>query len=118
MGSNLLDLGAGTGWPGLFLAKESGCKVTLVDLPEIGLQIAERRGQEGGLTNRVSIKVADAADYREPADHVGVGSQTHGTGILCETQCVAGFTGELDDFGVVFTVGVGEKTGAGTYCLT
>ena len=61
-GSKLLDLGAGTGWPGLYLAKESGCTVSLVDLPEIGLQIAERRAEVEGLTKRVSIKIADAAD--------------------------------------------------------
>jgi len=41
-GSDLNDLGAGTGWPGLYLAKKSVCAVTLVDLPEIGFQLAER----------------------------------------------------------------------------
>ena len=60
--SSLLDLGAGAGWPGMYLAKESGCTVSLVDLPEIGLQIAEKRAQEEGLARRVSVKVADAAD--------------------------------------------------------
>ena len=60
--SNLIDLGAGAGWPGLYLAKKSGCSVTLVDLPEIGLQIAKQRAEEEGLADRVSIKIADAAD--------------------------------------------------------
>ena len=32
-GSHLLDLGAGSGWPALYVAKMSGCAVTLVDLP-------------------------------------------------------------------------------------
>ena len=32
-GEDLLDLGAGAGWPGLYLAKLSGCRVTLLDIP-------------------------------------------------------------------------------------
>ena len=31
-GVRLLDLGAGSGWPGLHIAKTSGCDVVLVDL--------------------------------------------------------------------------------------
>lgn len=61
-GSDFLELGAGTGWPGIFLAKESGCNVSLVDLPEVGLKIAEKRAQEEGLAHLVSTKSADAAD--------------------------------------------------------
>lgn len=64
--TTLIDLGAGTGWPGLYLAKKSGCNVTLVDLPEIGLQIAKRRAKEEGLANRVQTLVADAADLPFP----------------------------------------------------
>src|SRR5438445_12981299 len=32
-GDKLLDLGAGSGWPALFLAQTTGCDTTLVDLP-------------------------------------------------------------------------------------
>ena len=39
-GLRLLDLGAGSGWPALYLARTSGCDVTLVDLPFSGLRIA------------------------------------------------------------------------------
>jgi ubiquinone/menaquinone biosynthesis C-methylase UbiE len=60
--SNLIDLGAGTGWPGIYIAKTCGCSVTLVDLPEIGLQIALKRAKEEGLAGRVSTRIADAAD--------------------------------------------------------
>ena len=34
--SSLIDLGAGAGWPGLYLSSMSGCSLTLVDLPETG----------------------------------------------------------------------------------
>src|SRR5215831_2058262 len=43
MGVRLLDLGAGSGWPGLYLAKITGCEITLVDLPLVGLRIAAER---------------------------------------------------------------------------
>jgi cyclopropane fatty-acyl-phospholipid synthase-like methyltransferase len=65
--SDLIDLGAGTGWPGIYMAKMSGCSVTLVDLPEIGLRIALKRAEEEGLADRVSSRIADAADLPFPA---------------------------------------------------
>jgi 2-polyprenyl-3-methyl-5-hydroxy-6-metoxy-1,4-benzoquinol methylase len=42
----LLDIGTGAGWPGLFLAKESGCRVVLVDMPREGIEIARLRAAE------------------------------------------------------------------------
>lgn len=41
--SVLLDIGTGAGWPGLFLAKESGCQVVLSDLAAQGLCYARTR---------------------------------------------------------------------------
>ncbi len=32
-GERLLDLGSGRGWPGVYLAAESGCDVVLTDVP-------------------------------------------------------------------------------------
>ena len=42
-GSRLLDVGSGAGWPGLYLSKTTGCDLTLVDLPDFGLRIAQSR---------------------------------------------------------------------------
>jgi ubiquinone/menaquinone biosynthesis C-methylase UbiE len=42
-GKRLLELGAGSGWPGLFLAATSACDIALVDLPLEGLRIARQR---------------------------------------------------------------------------
>jgi len=42
-GKRLLEIGAGSGWPGLYLALESGCDVTLTDLPIEGLRLAKQR---------------------------------------------------------------------------
>ncbi len=37
-GERLLDLGSGRGWPGVYLANESGCSVTLTDVPTAALR--------------------------------------------------------------------------------
>ena len=37
-GVRLLELGSGRGWPGMYLANESGCSVTLTDVPTAGLR--------------------------------------------------------------------------------
>jgi cyclopropane fatty-acyl-phospholipid synthase-like methyltransferase len=42
-GVRLLDVGAGSGWPGLYLARTTGCKVVLTDLPIEGLRAARAR---------------------------------------------------------------------------
>ncbi len=49
-GSLLLDIGTGAGWPGLFLAKETGCRVILTDLATEGLQFARDRATAEGVS--------------------------------------------------------------------
>lgn len=44
--SSLLDVGAGAGWPGVFMAKESGCRVVMTDVPLEGLHTARGRAIE------------------------------------------------------------------------
>lgn len=44
-GKHLLDIGTGRGWPGLYLAKQTGCRVTLTDMPLEGLETGLRRGE-------------------------------------------------------------------------
>ena len=60
-GVALLEIGAGAGWPALYLAERSGCEVTLTDLPASGLEIARARAAEDGLAARCRILQADAA---------------------------------------------------------
>ena len=52
--SSLLDLGAGRGWPGLYLASVTGCRVALADVPMEALTSAQRRASSEGLTERAS----------------------------------------------------------------
>jgi SAM-dependent methyltransferase len=42
-GTRLLEVGAGSGWPGLYLARTTGCDATLIDVPLDGLRIAAGR---------------------------------------------------------------------------
>jgi cyclopropane fatty-acyl-phospholipid synthase-like methyltransferase len=58
---HLLDIGAGSGWPGLYLAKESGCDVTLTDLPIEGLRRAKERAALDKLPGKTTMLVASGA---------------------------------------------------------
>ena len=51
-GARLLDVGSGSGWPALYLAKLAGCEVFLTDTPVNGLQIAIGRAKSDGLEAR------------------------------------------------------------------
>lgn len=60
-GRRLLELGAGAGWPGLYMTKVSGCDTVLTDVIASGLDIAAGRAVRDGLSDRVETAVADAA---------------------------------------------------------
>ncbi len=57
----LLDVGAGSGWPGLFIAQKTGCDVVLADIPLAGLRIAVERATADGLGQRCCTVAADGA---------------------------------------------------------
>ena len=48
----LLDIGAGRGWPGLYLATTTGCSVVLADIPFDALSVATTRIESEQLTRR------------------------------------------------------------------
>jgi len=57
----LLDIGAGRGWPGLYLAERSGCAVVLTDLPFPALRDALVRARRQGLARRCAALVASGS---------------------------------------------------------
>jgi ubiquinone/menaquinone biosynthesis C-methylase UbiE len=59
-GVRLLDLGAGRGWPGLYLAASTGCQVALSDMPIEGLQAAAARARRETLASRAATVAASA----------------------------------------------------------
>ncbi len=56
-----LELGAGSGWPGLYLARRFGSEAMLIDLPRDGLRIASTRAARDGLADRCGMVAADGA---------------------------------------------------------
>jgi cyclopropane fatty-acyl-phospholipid synthase-like methyltransferase len=60
-GKRLLDVGSGSGWPGLYLAKETGCDIAMIDLPLSGLRIAMERAMADQVAGACSAAVADGA---------------------------------------------------------
>ncbi len=60
-GKRLLEVGAGSGWPGLYLARTTGCDLALVDVPFEALRIAAKRAVTDRLANRCWIALADGA---------------------------------------------------------
>lgn len=61
-GVRLLDVGAGRGWPGLYLAATTGCSVLLSDLPVEGLRSAMTRAAKEGIRDRVRAVAASASN--------------------------------------------------------
>jgi ubiquinone/menaquinone biosynthesis C-methylase UbiE len=59
-GVRLLDLGAGRGWPGLYLAVRTSCQVVLTDVPDEGLRLAMTRAAAEDATERAVAVVSSA----------------------------------------------------------
>ncbi|HSE78700.1 MAG TPA: methyltransferase domain-containing protein [Alphaproteobacteria bacterium] len=59
--SHLLEIGAGSGWPGLYFARLTGCQVTLTDLPFEAMRIAAERIAVDGLKRVCRVLASDAA---------------------------------------------------------
>jgi len=57
-GTRLLDVGAGVGWPGLYLAKKTGCRVMLTDVPVEAVLGARARARKRRMLPACSFAVA------------------------------------------------------------
>ena len=83
-GVRLLEVGAGSGWPGLYLAGATGCEAVLVDLPLEGLKIAAARAASDRLAGACCIAVADGAAL--PLANESVDAVFHSDVLCCLTQ--------------------------------
>ncbi len=79
-GARLLDLGSGRGWPGVYLAKATGCQVVLSDLPVDGLRIADARAAAEGLDGRCAVVAARGRDLPFAAESFDAVAHTD---VLC-----------------------------------
>ena len=80
-GVHVLDIGSGSGWPGLYLADASGCEVTLLDLPLNALAIARKRAQSEGMQDRVSTIAASGSAL--PLGNASFATITHSDVLCC-----------------------------------
>jgi len=53
--TRLLEAGCGSGWPGLYVSRVSGCAVTLLDLPLNALRLARERAVQDAMDDRVHV---------------------------------------------------------------
>ena len=83
-GIRLLDVGAGSGWPGLFLAEQSGCDLVLVDLPLSGLKIAAERANRDQISGECWVACADAT--KMPFDDASFDAVSHSDLLCCLKQ--------------------------------
>src|SRR5918993_298896 len=60
-GSDVLEVGSGSGGPAIHLARKRGCRVTGVDINEHGVGNGERLAATLGVADRVSFQAVDAA---------------------------------------------------------
>jgi SAM-dependent methyltransferase len=88
-GKLLLEVGAGSGWPALYLAKLTGCSAILTDLPPEALSLARERVVSDGLAGRCTVVRADGAKL--PIDDTSVDAISH-SDVLC---CLADKLGVL-----------------------
>lgn len=80
--SRYLDIGAGTGWPGIYVAAKTGCAVTLLDYPTNGLILAMKRAEQDGV--RAVAASGDAA--RMPLAGGIFDAVTHSDVMCCLSQ--------------------------------
>jgi ubiquinone/menaquinone biosynthesis C-methylase UbiE len=60
--SKLLDIGSGSGWPGLYLAQQTGCHITLTDISREGLKVADSRIKSDGMSEQCRTVLAGAGE--------------------------------------------------------
>ena len=80
-GLQLLDVGSGSGWPGLFLGSATRCDVTLLDIPFNALKLAAERAVQDGLADRVNVVAASGTAL--PFEDSSFGRLSHSDVLCC-----------------------------------
>ncbi len=62
-GKLFLDVGRGTGWPGIHLGVSTGARAVLTDIPWEGLEVASRRLLRDGVDGHVVLASGDALPF-------------------------------------------------------
>ena len=60
-GKHVLEVASGSGGPAIFMVKETGCRLTGIDINEDGIANAKKLALENGLSDLMDFKVANAS---------------------------------------------------------
>jgi ubiquinone/menaquinone biosynthesis C-methylase UbiE len=60
-GVRLLDVGAGRGWPGLYLSERSECQAVITDIPRPAIATARSRAEQLELLGRCDLALASGS---------------------------------------------------------
>ena len=83
-GMHLLEVGAGSGWPGIYFADRSGCDLAMIDLPLAGLKIAAERAERDRIAGTYSVACADATNL--PFGDASFDALSHSDLLCCLKQ--------------------------------
>jgi cyclopropane-fatty-acyl-phospholipid synthase len=112
-GQRVLDIGCGFGGMGLYLARQTGAKVTGVTLSQEQHAIARERADESGLAARADFRLADYRDVEGPFERiVSVGMFEH-VGLAGFDEYFAQVNRLLTDDGAMLLHAIGRSTGPG-----
>ena len=67
---HVLEVASGSGGPALYLAGQTGCRVTGIDANESGVATASEMAKRSGLADRVHFQVANASAALPFADNI------------------------------------------------
>ena len=56
----VLDIGSGVGGPTVYISAKTGCRMTGIDISDVGIERAQKFASEAGLSDRVSFYLGDA----------------------------------------------------------
>jgi len=60
----LLDIGAGRGWPGLYLSERSGCRAVVTDVPRPAIVTAQSRAWTSHCIIAITLRLLAALHFR------------------------------------------------------
>ncbi len=58
--ARVLDIGSGTGGPGIYIAEKSGCRLVGVEVNEVGVEVSRGLVEGSGVGDRVEFLLGDA----------------------------------------------------------
>lgn len=70
--SHVLDIGSGVGGPAIYIADKTGCRLTGIDVSNVGVGTANKLASDAGLSDRVNFRICDAMDMPFPENSFDV----------------------------------------------